>query len=408
MGTVDMASFDALLKKRYTDEAVKSLVYKDRPFLARLRKGTDFYGKEMPVPLQYGTGKGRATSIALARANVGAGDYEQFNVKRRKNYGVVVIDRETMKASEADKGAWLAARATEIDGMMTTVMNALDVDLWGNGGGARGQVASLAGGVLTLKNPDDVVHFEKGMTIVASATDGTTGTVRVGKAVIDAVDRDLGKLHSSTWGNINPGGTPPGPEDDDFLFVEGDFGKVVQGVRAWLPWASPTPGQLFNGVDRSQDPSRLSGVRFDGSGFTSIKEAIQRGIARMHREGAHPSDIWLDHATYTDLSLSLQDKAIYDIAKAHDADIGFKSLQFVTPKGMVNVMAAMNAPSGFAYALDMETWKLWTLGPCPDLQNDDGSTMLRERDDDAYELRISYYGNLVCTAPGSNGIFKLP
>ena len=50
----DMAAVQGLLKELYTDDKVENLVYEDRPFLALVRKFTEFGGEWLPVPMIVG------------------------------------------------------------------------------------------------------------------------------------------------------------------------------------------------------------------------------------------------------------------------------------------------------------------------------------------------------------------
>jgi hypothetical protein len=88
------------------------------------------------------------------------------------------------------------------------------------------------------------------------------------------------------------------------------------------------------------------------------------------------------------------------------ADIAFDTVVIAGPKGMVKCFSDANCPRGIAYVLQMDTWCLWTLGPVGFL-DDDGLRMLRDTSTDSYTFRMGYYGNLICDAPGWNGVVVL-
>jgi hypothetical protein len=52
--------------------------------------------------------------------------------------------------------------------------------------------------------------------------------------------------------------------------------------------------------------------------------------------------------------------------------------------------------------LQLDTWSLNTLGEAPMFLDLDNNRMLRESAADAYEVRLGYYGNIACNAPGYN------
>ena len=84
------------------------------------------------------------------------------------------------------------------------------------------------------------------------------------------------------------------------------------------------------------------------------------------------------------------------------AMFGFSSISIATPTGMVDVYADHNCPINVGYLLQLDTWKLKSLGPAPRLLDFDGLKGIRQSNEDGVEYRWGYYGNLLCTAPGYN------
>lgn len=72
--------------------------------------------------------------------------------------------------------------------------------------------------------------------------------------------------------------------------------------------------------------------------------------------------------------------------------------------GPITVVPDRNCPSQTAYLLSMDTWKLRSLGKAPHVLTYglEGLEGLRVGAADALEIRIGYYGNLICNAPGWN------
>jgi hypothetical protein len=83
-------------------------------------------------------------------------------------------------------------------------------------------------------------------------------------------------------------------------------------------------------------------------------------------------------------------------------NIGYSALIIEGDRGPIKVIADHNCPQGTAYLLQLNTWKLYSLGPAPRFLDFDGNRMLREAAADAYEARIGYYGQMGCVAPGWN------
>lgn len=407
MAQVDSTSFDAALKEYYTDEYVREQVYEDNPWYAMVPKLTTLTGDTYVQPVQHGIAiGGRSATFATALANKDTNKYKKFNVTTVDDYAMISIGRKVMKQSANNRGAFFEARTREIDGMLKALTRSLAVKLFRNSGGSLGRVGSLSTVTLTLKEPEDVCNFEVGQSLAASANDGSvsTHTLRAAGAtnVITAIDRDAGTLTAATaWSTAISGLTA-----DDYLFAEGDFQNAVSGLAAWIPTTAPTSGDSFFGVDRSTDVSRLSGSRISAAG-DPIAEALRKGAARLGREGASPDCVFMSHQKYRDLILELGNKVEYEQAKASDANVGFTGVKIIGSKKPITVFADHNCPDAQAYMLTKDTWRLVSLGPVPDLHDDDGVRMLRESTSDGFEVRASYYANLVCCDPRANAVITL-
>ena len=400
---LDMTAFAGMLKEHYTGDKPLNLVYKDRPFLALIPKYKKFGGKYLPVPITYANPAGRSATFSYARANKASSKHQEFLLTRCKDYTFASIDGETMDASESDKDAFIDAFTSEMDGAFNTAANSVSNSLFRNGTGSIGKIGAttnVATTTLTLANADDVVNFEVGQTIVASTADGG-GAVKATAAVenkltVVGIDRVNGVLTMSAAMDSF------GAQDwavADFLFTQGDYGLKMKGLDAWIPVTHPTAGDNFFGVDRSYD-TRLSGLRSDGTN-KPIEEALIDSLMLGSREGASFSHIFLNPMKWGILEKSLGSKVQYVDIKS-EVFIGFTGIYLSTPKGKIPVLADKDCQSNIAWHLQMDTWKLYTLGEAPRLLDRDGNRVLRETDDDGVEMQIGTYGQIGCKGPGFN------
>lgn len=83
-----------------------------------------------------------------------------------------------------------------------------------------------------------------------------------------------------------------------------------------------------------------------------------------------------------------------------NAEIGFRGIMINGPRGPIKVVADQNCPSDRAFMLQMNTWKLYSLGKAVRIQDADGMKFLRESTADALEVRIVSWAQLGCRAPG--------
>jgi len=396
---LNLTAMNAALKELYDGQVVENLVYADNPFLALVPKKTDFGGKYKPVPIITGVSQGRSATFSNAQGNQSPVQIQSFLLTRVSDYSLATIDNQTMLASRTDKMSFLEGAKLVVDGAFRSITNSLASALFRSGTGSIGAIGSIASGVITLSNANDVVQFEVNQTLQANATDG--GTPRAALGYVIAVNRSLGTVTVSATGLGGAAGSPSGWAAADFLLVQGDVNAKVKGLAAWLPDTSPSPGDSFFGVDRSQDVTRLAGIRYDGSA-QSIEESLIDSSSLLAREGGKPDVCITNFATYAALEKSLGSKVQYVDMKG-PAEIAFRGIMVNGANSMIKVFPDRNCQPQKGYLLQMNSWCLNSLGEAPQiLRYGDGLEMLRVSNADAGEVRIGYYANLSSNAPGYN------
>jgi hypothetical protein len=398
--TLDMTALNAALKELYTDQVVHNLVYKQRPLLAMIKKNTDFGGKYKPIPVIIGGPLGSAT-FANAQANATTLDTKSFLLTQKRDYVVSYIDNLTLMASKSDKMAFLQAAKGTIDGAFRTASNRLSSALYRNESGIVCGYASITSGVIVLANAADITQFEVGM-VLNSYDDaaGTNQSTSNAKGYVIGINRSAGSLTVSATAT-GAAGTPSNWSFASFpyLGIDGDLNARISGLLSWLPTAAPA-ATAFYGVDRTRD-SRLSGIRYDGSA-QPIEEALIDASALVGREGGTPSMAFMPFASFAALEKSLGAKVQYCDLKS-DVGIGFTGIKIHGASSEITVVADRDCPAARCFLLDMDTVTLETLGDAPMiLSPGDGLDMLRVYNADAAEIRVGYYGNLACNAPGWN------
>ena len=404
MQYVDMVAVDAALKELASGQEIENLVGENNPFLAMVPKKTDFGGRNKPIPIITGTPQGRSSTFTTAQANQTAPQVEAFLLTSKSDYSLASIDNRTLLSSATDKMAFLEVGKLTIEGVIRAASNSLASALWRSGTGTIGTISTISTGVITLSDRTSATQFERDMVLQANATDG--GTPRAALGYIVAVDTNLGTVTVSASGYAGAAGTPSGWTAGDSLLVQGDNNLKISGVPAWIPPSAPSSTPFYN-VDRSVDPTRLGGVRFDGSAY-SIEEALIEGAYRLSSMGGPPADTcWLNFASYTALIKGLGSKVQY-VDLEGPGKIAFRGVRIQGAQGEIKVIPDRNHLGMSAHLLVMSTWELDTLGPAPRILTEpDGNKILRVSNADAGELRAGYYGNLACRAPGWNAHITL-
>lgn len=409
MAYLDQTAFAAALKTQYTQKKIRTLGYEKNPTWAMLPKRTDFAGDVKVVMLQTGTPQGAGIDFGSALANMSASVYNKFLVTRAHDYAFAQISGETIRAGATDQGALVRSLKREMDGAIKTLTRRICTGVFGNSGNARGQISStstISSTTITLANISDITNFEKNMVVNLSAADGTSGAKRAGTVTIVAIDRDAGTLTASAaWNTITSAAT------SDYIFQNGDIEATKSGLAgfgAWVPTTAPTSGDSFFSFDRSQDVTRYAGIRYTTGAGGPIEETLIDCGARVAREGGTPTHVILDPTDWASLAKALSSKVIYDRAKSFDdPDIGFKSIEYMLPTGPVQIVADLNKKQGSGLMLQMDTWCFESLGAAPGILDDDGNQMRASTTSDSYIVRVGYYANLTCDAPGYNAYFTI-
>ena len=383
-----MTTFAAALKQHYTDEKIENMVYKDNPFLAMISKYEDFGGENLKLPVKYGLPMGRSATFADAVSNKSASQLKAFLLTRKADYAIASISNETIEASKGNANAFIEAATFEIDGAIEAATRSLAIALYGDGSGQIGVVGSLAtttasNDTVTLATIQDITNFEVGMQL-------NFGTATTNKE-ISTINRDTGVILLSA---------ASGATATEAIYVDGDKDNKLTGLGGWLPSSAPGSTDSFFGVNRSSDSTRLGGIRFDGSSLP-IEEALIGAAARVAREGGKPDVCFINYNNFADLEKALGSKVSYVDVKVNP-EIGFRGILVHGPRGPIKVVPDQNCPNGVAYMLQMDVWKLYSLGKAPKILDSDGLKFLRESTADAVEARIGYYAQLGCRAPGFN------
>lgn len=418
----------AALKELYTDdkEYMKDLVYKENPFLALVPKDESpdgFAGKYIPVPLEYGTPQGRSHTFSNAQNQQTATSLASFFVYVIEDYQLVTITNLLMEQTKTNAGAFVDAAKLQMDGGFRNITNNIAFELFGDGTATRGITSSsstqngvVAGGtVLPLTNAQQIVQFEVGMLLVASSSAG--GAPSSDTVLVTAVNRATGVVYGTASAASLSGNWAIG-SGSAYLSIAGDLPSsgasstssylALSGLAAWLPITSPASNDSFWGVNRSADPTRLAGCRFDASAQT-IEEGLTNALAFLNREGGKPDLCIMDFASYASLVNALGAKVQYVQVNHDEVEVAFEGITFQSAYGRVTILADRSCPAQTAYLLTMSTFKLRSLGKVPHIltYGMEGLEGLRVGNADALEIRIGYYGNLICSAPGWNCVVQL-
>lgn len=415
---------DAFIKSQYAPGKPLEQLWKEFPLLDAIPKQGDGGGDEYVRPVVTGDPQGVGPTLAIAQEK---NDQVVRGARWRIPWGdtsySIVLNDKHIKQMENQETAfinWLKDNLIGIRRSWMTHMSYLltcDIGKWMGKG-------AFSAGVITLTNPSDIVKFEPGQTLQASANDGSDaahtllGSGSVGWII--SRDENAGTVTVATSkANMQAGtaGVPTSWTGTMYYFAEGEFGggstpnQVFDGLGSWLPRTAPTAGVLFNTVDRAIYGAKGSGFRLTSTQTAGWKlsKIIKWLVTTINNRGTTPglTHIGLNGEKWQTLADELEAKGNYDVVKMQERyGFGASSLALFAGGKVLEVIADRSIPYDRCFALTMpkdgSNIVMKSLRAFPHVigQGTDGLDMLRKTDSNDFEHRGVAYPAFCVSAPG--------
>lgn len=338
MATGSDSDFGFLQKILYPTGFDGKALVRDKPALLNTPHKKNFTtGKGMEIPAPYATPQGASAAVATAASNASPSKGSSFTVPQTTYYAQLRLEGKLVKnAMEGNADTqFIDQMKYESDNVEETIGVEMNKQFFGSNAGYRGVIGSVSIGAnttVTLATITDAVLFEVNMWIVLATT--ATGAIRSGgttnRAQVTAVNTRTGVLTFTGFNFTTLFGTAVA---GDFIFREGDAqnggtAKVAAGLADWNPSTDPSATTFF-GVDRSVYPSRLAGVRYDGSN-DSLQTVFIRALAQARTEvgpGWKKGDFYI-HPLYAAAIRSIyESKRIVDFNKETTYKMGVEAFK---------------------------------------------------------------------------------
>jgi len=355
--------------------------------LARTKKSFDFTGNQMfvPNPLSFQGGVG---SGSLPTANVA--NYEDAIITSKKVYGVAQIEREAIKASMNDEGAFVRATKQVVQKTVESWMRNMSRILWNDGTGSlgRGDGATNVTGTGTTGDPylvtlnsdtkeanieeRDFWNYNAETTLLeVSAYNPTTKVVSlVGTSAGLAALTGVGPVLITVFFHMQ------GSKDND------PFG--LKGIL------DATSGSLYTiPVQRRWQASQAAS---GGAGITT--DFMNTDMLEIQRRcGKVPDLIVTSFTQFRKILNLLEDQKEYMVEpRAEDlkGKVSFKGVEFMSAAGAVPIFPERFVEDDRIYYLNSDFIELHHR---PDFGwfDDDGTIFLRTSSTDSYEARYGGY-----------------
>jgi hypothetical protein len=226
---------------------------------------------EVNYPLAVALNGAGSADFGVAAQNAGGGGYAQWVVSLQKTFWQTLALQWSVMEFSKGKNSYENVVIREIKNTASRFHTCMSVYVFGNGGGAVARIragSTVTAGTTTiqLRNINNAIRFSEaqlqpdgsysgGDWLQFSTDDGLGGAgVKAFKTRVIGVNWSAGEL------TVQPAldGTVTA---DDYIFWQGTYGRVAQGMEAWNPQDVNDLAGMFNGIDRTTAPDKLGGSR---------------------------------------------------------------------------------------------------------------------------------------------------
>jgi hypothetical protein len=428
---------EQLLKRKYdTHEKVANLALMPTRFLSAVKRSVNPDGESFNsfIQISAGVGWGGTRSGARAIANqggrLGNGSFQQIrNAQGCLKGEVVVTEREVKRGNSGDAAA-LRAMGAHVDGHLKQSGQMLEWMVTCGSAGLSVCTATIAAGVCTItSNPEHINRVRPDQIFVASAADGTSGSLLGGGS--QGFVRRVGRSGASPTFSVSPTsggtvGTPTGWTGTMYLFqlsmyapsnggagndngVDGDTsGFVLDTLASWCPATAPG-ATLFKNMDRTVDEV-LGGIRLTASevaGLNILQRIEKLAVVAVSRYGwTDAKKIAYVHTTrFNEASQLLQRTDIreagYRVSDQGKTKYGYKYIELTCVGADIRLEEGPMFDPDICWMTDPEDWTLHSAAGIPAVMQDDGLRWIRDPNTDTYALQYTGYASLRTTNPTS-------
>ncbi len=425
-GNITVLNQADMLKRWYMD--AKNLHRMDdqkNPLLGLIDKDPTGNGESWTVAVDVQNAGNGAPVYETALANTSAGVKKKFLGSFKNRYDVITIDQKVISATKgAPKGAFAPSLKTSIDGMRRQNQKMTNFQLYRDQNGSIGQIGAgftSATGTLASATKSISQYIWNGAVLhFGPNKDGTS--LRAGQVTIAGKDDATGVFRTVAPTALSTQITSIA--DGDYVFFSGASGTIPTGVvgagdavnlaglETWIPPTEALAQTTLFGCDRSTDSRALGGIRITATG-ESNEEAYIDAVTQVETYAGTPKVIFCHTLRYAQLQKEMSDRIRFNkldgksFAKrgASDARFSFKGLVLDGASGEVTVMKDPACQFGYSWILDPETLCLLSMDTWPFVRNGDGAgSLLRDNSGTGYTSSLFGYGEMLCYAPGQNGI----
>lgn len=348
--------------------------------LGRCKKDYTFTGKRMDVPVPVGF-SGGVGSGSLPTAN--NADYEDAVISAKKMYAVCEIDREAIKASENDEGAFVRLTKHVVQKTVESWMRNMSRSLFNDGTAALGSFSGSQGGSAAAP----LVTITTATWKEANFEENDYINVNVDSSVfeITAVDPTNKQIQlSRISGSLDLTAIGAGTH---VTYMQNSKDNDPEGLKGVL---DATSGSKYSVTIQRRWKAYQKAA--GGAGLTpDLMNEVMLGVEKQC--GKVPNLIICSYVQFRKLLNQLEDQKQY-VLDPRSADlkgkVSFKGVEFMSTAGSVGVFPERFCEDDRMYFLNDNYINIYHR-PGFGWFDDDGTVFLRKASSDSYEARYGGY-----------------
>lgn len=390
-----LTTANAVLKEDYLPGVREQL--NNEGILATIEKNQeDIVGRRAVLAIHYGRNSGVGARSELGNLpNAGAQQYVDEYIPLRYNYARIQVSGQTIKAMASDKGAFVRAVNSEMDGAVNDLKRDMSRQAWGTSDGViaptgvtnASTTVNLAGSTVQAR------FFEQGMVV-------DIGTVANPTAVVSGATIQSVSVANNTI-TIDSSVTTTASHKV-FRSGAGGSGSSQQELTGLQTIVNNAAGSVF-GIDGSTTSAWNAYVDTAGSNRSVQEMTFAKAQQQIHIAGGTDIEVWITsdgvHRAYSALLTGLK-----RFPQTVDLKGGYKGVAAAAGgTGEVPVTWDRDCPSNSAFGLRLKNLVEFRMSDW-EWMNEDGAILQRVIGKDAYEATLFKYAELATDKRNAHGL----
>jgi len=359
---------------------------KNNPIMGRAKKKNDFDGEFHSFPVEQSIGGGvSAGSLGRSSRNKNL----RAQLRRKKLYGTVSIDRETMKTARGGASAFVTMTSYAVKKLTESFSRNIERQVTLNdltGAGKLADVVAASGTgteldphVLELNADAVMEQFEEG-DVVHLNTDSTDATA------CEIVEVSLDPK------SISIIGTPAvAPAAADEVYMQFSRDNELPGLQGVLKATTGTYKNIAIG-------RRWKATQEDASGAAISTALINKVISALEKTcGESPAFLLASYEQYNALLDLHEDQKRYNMPArglaSSKANISYSGIEVMVGSGAIPVLRSRFVPASEIYILNDNKMHLKCAPGGFEWFDEDGTVFLRDAVEDKYNARYGGYAD---------------